>query len=536
MNILLLGLNHTTAPVALRERLALTGCGLELALEEFAATHLATTLDEIGNAATTGFRFRELAILSTCNRLELYAVVDAIVDAAAPEPANVNEAGASVAEDGPARCAAPTQECLSAEQLATASDGLRDFLARLQNISTAEISPHLYHKYDDGAIEHMLRVACGLESMILGEPQILGQVSRMQKVAQSAETIGSVLSHLCSQAIRTGRRARTETDISRHSISVSHAAVRLAVQKGAELRHALVVGAGEMAELAATALQLNGVQSITVINRTFSAAQRIADSVTTQVTASRALEWDKLDQALVEADVVFSATGAPHTVIHMEEVEPILAERDGRPLLFMDLAVPRDVDKAVDALPAVECCDVDDLQGAIDENMAQRRAAVPHVEAIVAQERRHIIDWLSGRQVVPVITELRRKVTVIAATEVAETKLRLRNLVQHFNETEGELSAELVGDLVERLAHRIVGKLMHEPTIRLKEQAAAGHSQEAAGLMAELFDLHPLRAVELPSVAEYPPVQNEISETAPLLQAFLLENSLENSLEKSSHD
>lgn len=246
------------------------------------------------------------------------------------------------------------------------------------------------------------------------------------------------------------------------------------------------------------------------------------------MTDSKAMEWGELDRALVEADVVFSATGAPHTVIHVDEVEPVLARRNGRPLLFMDLAVPRDIDEVVGTLPTVECCDVDDLRGAIDENMAQRRAAVPHVEAIVAQEKGHIIDWLSGRQVVPVITELRRMATVIAAAEVAETKMRLRNLAQHFNETDGELTAEIAGDLIERLAHRIVGKLMHEPTIRLKEQAAAGHSQEAAELVAELFDLQPLRAMgssdATKSVEGVLPAQMEMEKSALYLQELSLES------------
>lgn len=483
MNIILLGLNHTTAPVALRERFSLSGCGLELALQEFAAIHLANSSPP--EPLQSNICFQELAILSTCNRLELYAVV------------GLNNESATTERDGSRKPqAAHDCESLSPEQIAESTERLCDFLAGLQNIANTEILPHLYQKDGEDAIEHLLRVACGLESMILGEPQILGQVNRMQKEAQNAETIGPVLSHLCSQAIRTGRRSHTETDISRHSISVSHAAVRLAAQKhnGVMPHNALVVGAGEMAQLAANALQLNGVASITVINRTYSAAERIADSVRSHATRAVALEWEQLDLALLEADVVFCATGAPHTVIHVEEVQPVLERRDGRPLLFMDLAVPRDVDKAVDKLPTVSCCDVDDLQDAIDENMAQRRAAIPHVEEIITQERSHVIDWLSGRQVVPVITEMRRKAAVIAAAEVAETKLRLRSLEQHFSHTEGQLTAEIAGELVERLAHRIVRKIMHDPTIRLKEQAAAGHSQVAAELVADIFDL-PLEQV-----------------------------------------
>lgn len=494
MNIFLLGLNHNTAPVSLRERFSLSGCGLELALQEFVTTYLATRTEAMDSAKQETIQFQELAILSTCNRLELYAVVGSEQSPQHTEDGLQNMAAPCVAlpeENGTQPHAIQNSDGLSSEQIKETFDRLCDFLTGLQNISKAEITPHLYSKHSEESIAHLLRVACGLESMILGEPQILGQVSRMQKEAQNAETIGPVLSHLCSQAIRTGRRAHTETSISRHSISVSHAAVRLAAQKcgGMLPQRALVVGAGEMAELAAKALQLNGVPSIAIINRTYSAAERIAQDVNTHTTSATALEWEQLDLALLDADVVFCATGAPHTVIHVEEVEPVLPRRSGRPLLLMDLAVPLDVDKAVDGLPGVSCCDVDDLKDAIDENMAQRRTAIPHVEEIIAQEQDHVIDWLSGRQMVPVITEMRRRAAVIAAAEVAETKLRLRNLEQHFAQSEGRLTAEIAGDLAERLAHRIVRKLMHEPTIRLKEQAVAGHSQEAASLIADIFDL-----------------------------------------------
>lgn len=245
-----------------------------------------------------------------------------------------------------------------------------------------------------------MRVAAGLDSMMLGDPQILGQVAHAFDEAQAARTSGAILSHLFTQALHAGKRARTETGVGRQTTSVGHAAALLIKAKVEDLSctPVLVVGAGKMAALAARALQMHGARDITCINRTCARAEVVADQV-----QGRALPWASLSAGLAAADVVMTATGAPHTVISIDDVEPVLARRRGRALLFVDIAVPRDVDTAVGDLPNVQRYDVDDLQAVLDANWAQRRAAVPAVEAVVQEAVEQVTTWLHSREVVPVI-------------------------------------------------------------------------------------------------------------------------------------
>ena len=456
MTILLVGLNHKTAPVALRERLALDTCGLRMALDDFQRAYVGDGSSLVSGAKRS---LRELFVLSTCNRFELYAT-------------------------------APGDGDVARQQ---GWDAAIDFLVSLQNIDRDELTPHLYLRADEEAIEHLLRVSSGLDSMILGEPQILGQLGRAYHDAHAAGTTGPILSYLNAQAIRTGKRVRTETAIARHTTSVSHAALGLAKEHLGDLseRHALIVGAGDMAKLAAQAAQMHNTGTISVINRTFASADTLARTI-----GGRAVAWQELPQMLEQADLVLSATGAPHTVIHQEEVAAALADRDERPLLLLDIAVPRDIDPAVAALPNVTYCDVDALQGAVDENIAQRRAEIPHAEAIIATEAANIFDWLSQRRVVPVIVDLRAQAKAIAAREVADAKQRLRKIDAR--------AFEIAEETVERLAHRLVNKLLHIPTIQLKEHAAGDDGHDYAHMLRELFALE--RANEPNAASEIEPL------------------------------
>ncbi|MCC7448528.1 MAG: glutamyl-tRNA reductase [Anaerolineae bacterium] len=427
MSIVLVGLNHRTAPVELREQLSLTGCALQMALEEL---HIANQ-PESQSAVV-----QEAVIVSTCNRLEIYAVVGG----------DANRGWATIER----------------------------FLTNLQGIAPEALHPHLYFMDEHTAVEHLMRVAAGLDSMILGEPQILGQVTQAFGDAKLAGATGPVLSHLFAQAIHAGKRARTETAISRHTTSASHAAALLAQQKIGDLRTArvLVVGAGEMAELAVHALQFHGAVDITCINRTYSRAEELAQRI-----GGQAMNWYHLDAALIQSDVVITATGAPHIVIYADYVARILPKREGRPLVFVDIAVPRDVEESVGELTGVQCYDIDDLELAVDTNVAQRQAAIPQVERIMEQEAVNFREWLNSRRVVPVITDLRRKADDIAAAEVAQMLHRLKGL------------DEREQDMLYQLAHRIVNKLLHEPTIRLKAYAAGGNGYGYAHAMRELFAL-----------------------------------------------
>jgi glutamyl-tRNA reductase len=428
VSLILVGLNHQTAPVALRERLSLSGCGPGASLNDLTT---APYWDHDGSA----IHLQESVFLSTCNRLEVYAVTGDV------EPA------------------------LSA---------VESFLAHLLGLPVAQLHPHLYLMRERAAAEHLFRVAAGMDSIILGEPQILGQVVQAYERAQEAGTPGPVLSQLFSRAIHTGKRARSETAISRHTTSVSHAAARLARDTFGDLGHAnvLIVGAGETAELAAIALHVEGARRITCVNRTYERGQQLAGRI-----GGRALDWDHLIDAVARADVIVTATSAPHAVIHRDDVAPALATRNGIPLVIVDIAVPRDVEPEVGDLPGVLRFDMDHVHRAVDANRAQREAAVPQVLAIIEEEIEEFFSWLHGREVVPVIVGLRRKAEAVAQSELELMLHRLGNTDEHTKE------------IMALFAHRIVGKLLHEPTVRLKSGALNGHAAVYSAALAELFAL-----------------------------------------------
>ncbi len=437
MPIILVGLNHRTASVNLREQLSLEGCGLTFALAEL-PVHPAVfdgdpVYDDLPHVPPV---LSEGVILSTCNRLEVYAVT---------------------------------------QDMKVGRAAIENFLSRLQGILPAVLKPHLYFMHDQQAVLYLMRVAAGLDSQILGEPQILGQVAQAFTSAHTANATGPILSQLFASAIRVGKRSRTETDISRHTVSVGHAAALLAEDRlgGLDAARALVIGAGEMAELAARALKMRSVSDITCINRTYSSAERLAEKV-----GGRAVAWPELTDALIVADVVISATGAPHTVIRESDVVPALPARAGRPLVFVDIAVPRDVEQAVGNLPGVTCYDIDDLQAALEENMAQRESAIPSIEAIIAEEAASFAGWMNRLEVVPVIADLRAWVGSIAQAEVEHTLDTLKNATPDTQKA------------IELLAHRLVTKLLHTPTVRLREQAAGGNGYTYAHVVRELFDLN----------------------------------------------
>lgn len=422
MTIILVGLNHRTAPVELREQLALTGCAHQMALETF-------------HTYTAGTDLQEGVILSTCNRLEMYA---------------------------------------TAESTQVGWQKIEHFLSHLQNIPLQELHPHLYFLEGRPAVQQLMRVACGLDSMILGEPQILGQVTQAYHDAQTAYLTGPLLSHLFMQAIHAGKRARNETDISRYTTSVSHAGALLVLDKLAERRtsNILVVGAGEMAILAAQSLKNLGMENIAFINRTYNRAEALASEL-----GGQAMSWYQLGEALNWSDAVITATGAPHTVIYAKDVQQELAKRQKQSLLFVDIAVPRDVEVAVGELPGVERYDIDELQSIVDANAVQRQAEIPRVEKIIEYETHAFHEWHTGRQVSPVIRNLRRWANEVAQKELTQALNRL-------NDTD-----ERTVQAVTRLAHRLVNKLLHEPTVRLRGQAADGNGFGYAQAIAELFGL-----------------------------------------------
>ena len=430
-SIILAGLNHRTAQIDVRERLSFDACSLPM------------VVDDLHRACTGSGALQEVVILSTCNRLEIYATSD--------DP----EAGWAT---------------------------VRELLAQQGDITTAELDRLLYLRRDRDAVQHLMCVAAGLDSLILGEPQILGQVAAAHASAQVTGGSGPILSHLFNQALHCGKRARTETLIGSYTTSISHAAVRLAEHELGDLseRSALVIGAGEMAELAATALRQHGVGTIFCVNRTQARAERLAMTV-----GGRALDWTRLDEALAAADIVISATSAPHIVLTADDIALAQAQRGGGALLLFDIALPRDIDVAVAENPGATLFDIDDLRDTVDANRVRREEAVPQVEAIVAEETGALMEWLSGREVLPALVELRRQAHTVASLELERTLRRLTNLER----SPTPVDAERLEREVSTMAQRIVAKLLHEPTVRLKAQAANGNGAAYAHMLAELFDL-----------------------------------------------
>ncbi|MDB5056576.1 MAG: Glutamyl-tRNA reductase [Chloroflexi bacterium] len=446
MPIVLVGLNHRTAPVGMRERLSLTGDTLRQMLEDVCRLEGSVDPNAADDPCETGIQYTvpRTVILSTCNRLEVYAI---------------------------------TADTLGGW------DAITELLSRRHGIPLDVLSAHLYCKEGGAAIEHLMRVAAGLDSMILGETQILGQVAHALREAQAIDAAGAILTHLFTEAVRVGKRARNETAVSRHTTSISHAAALLAKANIGDLSRSevLIVGAGTMAGLAARAMKVHGARNVTCINRTYARAESLAHQV-----QGRALMWDCLPDALASADLVITATGAANTFIGVDDVAPILAKRRDRSLMFIDIAVPRNVETAVGELPNVLRFDVDDLHAVLDANLAQRQAAVPEVEALVNDGLDNVTTWLHGRQIAPVIASFRRKAEALATVEMERA---LRRLDEPDHHTE---------QVIVNLTHRIVNKLLHEPTALLKAQAANGDGHTYGQAIQELFGL------DIPEVATVP--------------------------------
>ncbi len=425
MKLLLIGLSHKTAPVAVRERLAFTPTILRSALTHFDHTHPQAHLEDV----------REGVILSTCNRLEVYALV---------------------------------------REQETARQAIVAFLSRVFEVSPDVFSPHLYLYYDEEAVQHLFRVAAGLDSMVLGEPQILGQITDAFEAALSQGAAGTVLSALFRAAIHAGKRVRTETAIGVNPASVSSVAAGLAVKLLGDLaeRQVLLVGAGEMGATAVKALQRRGVSQIVVVNRTFENAEKLASA-----WGGRAATFQQLPEALAAADIVITSTGAPHIILNRELLEPAMSVRPNRPLFIIDIAVPRDVDPDVTEIPHVHLRDIDDLQSQAEDNVRERESEIPRVEAIVRKEADQFLKWLASLDVVSTITDLRRHIENVRQRELEWLYHRL-----DLDERER--------DLIANMTHRLVNKILHEPTLRLKAEAATGNGAIYISTMRQLFLLN----------------------------------------------
>lgn len=418
MHIVCIGVDHISAPIALRERLA---CSLR----------------QIPQALRSARQFaQECVLLSTCNRLEFYAV-----------------------------CAEPE---LGLARLGT-------LLSETREIPLSEFAAHSYTFVDQQAVSHLLGVACGLYSLVPGEPQIQGQVAEALEIAQGGGFAGPVTSALFRAALVAGKRARSETGISRNAASISHVAVQLARQIFPRLEEAgiLLVGSGKMSELAAQNLCANGAQRLTIINRTVLNAADLASRV-----GATHRTFAELPDALVEADVVISSTTAPVAILTHEMVQEAVDQRQNRPLLLIDIALPRDVEPAVAELPGVHLYNLDDLQSAVDEGIRLRLQEAEQVEAIVTAEAEAFERWLASLSVVDTISDLRGQVNALREQELTRT---LNQLAPSLSEREAAA--------VRELTTRLVNKILHMPTRRLKDAAAEGQGHIYAEALRYLFDL-----------------------------------------------
>jgi len=417
--IVCVGLNHRTAGVDLRERMRCSLADLKAAMSEAAPP--------IGEAA----------LLATCNRLELYAVL------------------------GPTEARSPELRLMEAWRLASGGAERSDPIA-------------FYSHRDARAVEHLCRVAAGLDSMVLGEPQVLGQVNEAHREAQSARVLGPQLGAAFRSALRAGKRSRAETSIGRNPASISSIALAQAERTAGGLgRNSIaLVGLGEVGRLCLKALEARGVGGITLVNRTVESARELAAGKGHDV---RPLA--DIDSVLRRADIVLCATASREILVTRPRLAQAMAARSGRPLTIIDLAVPRDVDSSARGLPGLHLFDIDELRADLDESLSARRMAVPRVEEIVAEEVAGFKEARRALAVRPVIAGLRQKAERIRQREIDRT---LRHL--------GDADPALVGH-VQDLSRALVKQLLHEPTLNLKAKALTGEVSPYASAVRELFGL-----------------------------------------------
>ncbi|MBD0281429.1 MAG: glutamyl-tRNA reductase [Thermoleophilaceae bacterium] len=430
--IIALGASHKTAPLELREKLALPAGRASRALAEL----------------TDHEAVHEAAALFTCNRTELYLV---------------------------------TADPVEAESAALG------ILSRQAGLRPTELLGAIYSMRAAEAVEHLFSVTSGLDSMIVGETEIQGQVKRAYEQALVEGVTGPVSNRLFRDALATGKRVRSETQISRSNVSVSSVAVQLAADFLGELsgRRVLVIGAGENAELTARTLHERGVEALFVANRRYDRALGLA-----QRFGGRAVSFEDLPRELEQADIVVASTGAPHQILGREELEHVAASRLGRPLVLVDLAVPRDVEPGVRDCPSVALYDMDDLQRAVAENMSVREAVADEARGLVREEVERFDRWLESLDVVPTISALRRR-----GDEVVDQVLRE-------NESRWESLSEADRERVETMARAVVSRLLHEPTLRLKGSARDGASYRYIHALRELFALEAALAPHEETAAE----------------------------------
>ncbi len=417
--IVLIGVNHKTAPVEVREPMALKGLDRE-PLELF------RSVDHV----------REVLFLSTCNRVEV------LFTSSSP--------GESLA-------------------------GLKGIWAEKSGLPLGVLEEHLYEYRDEDAIRHLFMVASSLDSMVVGEPQILGQLKDAYRHASEQKTTGMVLNRLLHKAFSVAKRVRTETKIGSQAVSISYAAVELARKIFGELgdKVAMLIGAGEMAELAAQHLRAGGIKRLIIANRTLERAVELSHEL-----GGEAIGLDEIEDAMIEADIVISSTGAPGLVLTKEQVKRTMRPRRHRLLFLIDIAVPRDIDPGVNDIENVYLYDIDDLKGVVEENKEQRAKEAKKAERMVEAEVLKFLSWMKTLDILPVIQGIQAKAEAIRRRELERSRKRLGGLTKEQEEA------------IDVLTNSIVQKIIHDPIIVLRKNAS---NDEAAEVLLDaattLFNL-----------------------------------------------
>ena len=419
MSVVVIGLNHRTVPLALLERMTVDDARLGKALHDVASRE----------------NVSEAVVLSTCNRLEIYVV---------------------------------------AERFHGAYEDIRNFLSETAFMPPEQFGDHLYVHYDDDAVAHLFAVAAGLDSAVVGEAEIVGQVRSAWEHARTEGTAGSQLNLLFRHALEVGKRARTETSIARHVASVSTAAVAMAADRlsGLEGRRALVLGAGDMGEGMVHALADSGVEDLRIANRTWERAAELAARV-----GARAVRLADLGETLDEIDVLLTGTGASSMMLEHGDLARVMSRRKGRQLVVVDVAVPRDVDPSAADLPGVVLLDMDDLRAFVEAGLNERRREVVAVQQIISQELDRFVAVSSAREVAPLVKELRDRAEEVRAGELDRYGTKLDGL------------DPAQAEAVEAMTRAIVAKLLHDPTMALKGAAGSPRGERLAESLRDLFDL-----------------------------------------------
>lgn len=419
MEIIIVGLSHKTAPVEIREKISFPGQKLEDALRQLCSWEA----------------IKEGIILSTCNRVEIIVYT---------------------------------------EDQESGTQAVKEFISKYHKLPLTDFESHLYIYTYQKAIRHIFCVACSLDSMIVGEPQILGQLKEAYNKAFECKTTGVILNNLLTKSFSVGKKIRSETGIAQNAVSVSFAAVELAKKIFSELNNktVMVIGTGEMSELVAQHLVANGAKQVLVANRTHQRAVEFAEKF-----KGEAIEYDSLAQEIHRADIVISSTGAPHFILHYDQINDVIHKRKYEPMFFIDIAVPRDIDPKINDIDNVYLYDIDDLDSVVQANIKERQKEAKIAEEMLEKDVVQFAAWLSSLDVVPVIVSLRKKLEEIRTQELNKAMSRL-----------GELS-DKEKNAVEALTSGIINKVLHHPTVVLKQQANSDEIHYYLEAARKLFNL-----------------------------------------------